>query len=218
MTRVWFKLISVWTAACIVAGFGLAATAEQRKALAAEELELAKSSALYLWLDPARQTLELRINGIAINNFPLTKAQFGQPRLSGKSQPQWSALLYELVTETPEPDRPEVKIIKEDDNSIPANYIIKEREQMLAQIPTTYRLEFSPDLLVVIRGDALQMDFASRRRRFWFTLEEGWEGFRLWMKNQPISDRLVLFMSPDEARRLFQVLQPKMKLVVASVS
>lgn len=191
-----------------------AATDAQRKAFLAEELELAKKDELYLVLDPGTGSLQLRIDGIVLNRFDVVEARYGRPRLASAAQAQWGGVAYELSTQLEEPDRPEVKIIPEDDTTTPGDYIVKEQERLEASIPTTYRLQFSPALLVVVRGEPLAMDFASRRRRWWYTLQEGWEGFRLWMKNAPIPNRVVLFMSPEESRRLFKVLQPKMKMLV----
>lgn len=191
-----------------------AASEAERKAFLAEELELAKANALYLVIDPRSGALELRIDGISLHRFAVDQAQYGQPRLADEHEPRWDTVAYELVTQLEERDRPEVKIIPEDDTTTPGDYIIKEQERLEASIPTTYRLQFTPDLLVVVRGEPLAMDFHSRRRRFWYTLQDGWEGFRHWLSNEPISNRIVLFMAPQESRRLFKVLQPKMKLLV----
>jgi hypothetical protein len=191
-----------------------AATEAQRKAFLAEELELAKKDELYLVLDPATGSLQLRIDGIVLNRFDVIEARYGRPRLENSAQAQWAGVAYELSTQLEEPDRPDIKIIPDDDTTTPGDYIIKEQERLDASIPTTYRLQFSPDLLVVVRGEPLAMDFASRRRRWWYTLQEGWEGFRLWMKNDRIANRVVLFMTPAESRRLFKVLQLKMKMLV----
>lgn len=205
------------TAAALVAvatTVSWAATEAQRKAFLAEELELAKKDELYLVLDPATGSLQLRIDGIVLNRFDVVEARYGRPRLESSAQAQWAGVAYELSTQLEEPDRPDIKIIPDDDTTTPGDYIIKEQERLEASIPTTYRLQFSPDLLVVVRGEPLAMDFASRRRRWWYTLQEGWEGFRLWMKNDRIANRVVLFMTPAESRRLFKVLQPKMKMLV----
>ncbi len=205
------------TAAALVAvatTVSWAATEAQRKAFLAEELELAKKDELYLVLDPDTGSLQLRIDGIVLNRFDVVEARYGRPRLESSAQTQWAGVAYELSTQLEEPDRPDIKIIPDDDTTTPGDYIIKEQERLEASIPTTYRLQFSPDLLVVVRGEPLAMDFASRRRRWWYTLQEGWEGFRLWMKNDRIANRVVLFMTPEEARRLFKVLQPKMKMLV----
>lgn len=205
------------TAAALVAvatTVSWAATEAQRKAFLAEELELAKRDELYLVLDPASGSLQLRIDGIVLNRFDVVEARYGRPRLESSAQAQWAGVAYELSTQLEEPDRPDIKIIPDDDTTTPGDYIIKEQERLEASIPTTYRLQFSPDLLVVVRGEPLAMDFASRRRRWWYTLQEGWEGFRLWMKNDRIANRVVLFMTPAESRRLFKVLQPKMRMLV----
>ncbi len=198
----------------VSAAMSWGASEAQRKAFLAEELELAKKDALYLVVDPSTGSLQLRIDGIVLNRFEVTEARYGRPRLESSPQAQWAGVAFELVTQLDERDRPEVKIIPDDDTTTPGDYIIKEQERLEASIPTTFRMQFSPDLMVVVRGEPLAMDFASRRRRWWYTLQEGWEGFRLWMKNERIANRVVLFMSPQEARRLFKVLQPKMRLLV----
>ncbi len=88
------------------------------------------------------------------------------------------------------------------------------RERAYAGIPPVYRLHFEPDLDVVIRGEPPAQDFRSRMRRMWFQFEEGWTGFRHWMKGQPISTRVTLFMTPDDARRLYLALDPAIPLLV----
>lgn len=209
--------VLIATAAAIAFGptSALAGTEEQNRAFLAKEIDLAKAKRLYLVLDPDANTLSVRIAGVDLRVFKLADARFGRARLAGGGAAEWPSISYELVSEKPEPDRPDVQIVKEDDpNAPPGDYLVTEREKMIASLPTTYRLQFTPALTVVVRGDALQQDFASRRRRFWFTLQEGWEGFRAWWHSEPIDDRLVLFMSPDESRRLFQVLQPKMTLLI----
>ena len=91
------------------------------------------------------------------------------------------------------------------------------RAQTYAGIPPVYRLHFEPDLDVVIRGEPPAQDFRSRMRRLWFQFEEGWTGFRHWMSGQPISTRVTLFMTPDDARRLYLALDPSIPLLVEPV-
>lgn len=91
------------------------------------------------------------------------------------------------------------------------------RAQTYAGIPPVYRLHFEPDLDVVIRGEPPAQDFRSRMRRLWFQFEEGWTGFRHWMGGQPISTRVTLFMTPDDARRLYLALDPSIPLLIEPV-
>ena len=211
-----------------------------RAAFLQQEFEAAKGQKFYLVLDPAARALELRVIGVTVKRFPLERAMIGVSRLRGGGTAQWPALAFTLASEVDEPDRPVITppTAGQDQASVqaasgaPANpagdgdgsaaakpvsladSLSSFREQTYAGIPPVYRLHFEPDLDVVIRGEPPAQDFRSRVRRLWFQFEEGWTGFRHWMSGQPISTRVTLFMTPDDARRLYLALDPSIPLLV----
>lgn len=207
------------------------------------EFEAAKGQKFYLVLDPAARALELRLIGVTVKRFPLERALIGVSRLQGGGTPQWPALAFTLASEVDEPDRPVITpptagqeqasvqpasgaapaAESDGDGSAPArplslaDSLSSFREQTYAGIPPVYRLHFEPDLDVVIRGEPPAQDFKSRMRRHWFHFQEGWSGFRHWLSGQPISTRVTLFMTPDDARRLYLALDPSIPLLVEPV-
>jgi hypothetical protein len=58
------------------------------------------------------------------------------------------------------------------------------------------------------------MDLGSRLRRVKYTLQEGWQGFYLWLTGKTVATRVVVYLPPEDARRLFKVLMPEIKLLV----
>ncbi len=217
---------------------GDAATPAARAAYIQEELKAAKSQKFYLVLDPEERALELRLIGVTVRRFPLERAVIGVSRLEGGGAPQWPALGFTLASEVDEPDRPVITPPAEGQEQAtvqPANGAAAEpsrdgsaaaatpsladslstfREKTYAGIPPVYRLHFDPPLDLVIRGEPPAQDVSSRMRRLWYQFEEGWSGFLHWMKGQPISTRVTVFMSPDDARRLYLTLDPAIPLVV----
>jgi len=214
-----------------------------RAAFLQKEYEAAKGQKFYLVLDPAARALELRVIGVTVKRFPLERAMIGVSRLRGGGTAQWPALAFTLASEVDEPDRPVITppTAGQDQASVqaasgaPANpagdgdgsaiakpvsladSLSSFREQTYAGIPPVYRLHFEPDLDVVIRGEPPAQDFKSRVRRQWFHFQEGWTGFRHWLSGQPISTRVTLFMTPDDARRLYLALDPSIPLLVEPV-
>ena len=214
-----------------------------RAAFLQREFEAAKGQKFYLVLDPAARALELRVIGVTVKRFPLERAMIGVSRLRGGGTAQWPALAFTLASEVDEPDRPVItpptagqeQASVQAASGAPANpagdgdgsaiakpvsladSLSSFREQTYAGIPPVYRLHFEPDLDVVIRGEPPAQDFRSRVRRLWFQFEEGWTGFRHWMSGQPISTRVTLFMTPDDARRLYLALDPSIPLLVDPV-
>jgi len=214
-----------------------------RAAFLQREFEAAKGQKFYLVLDPAARALELRVIGVTVKRFPLERAMIGVSRLRGGGTAQWPALAFTLASEVDEPDRPVITppTAGQDQASVqaasgaPANpagdgdgsaiakpvsladSLSSFREQTYAGIPPVYRLHFEPDLDVVIRGEPPAQDFKSRVRRQWFHFQEGWTGFRHWLSGQPISTRVTLFMTPDDARRLYLALDPSIPLLVEPV-
>ena len=214
-----------------------------RAAFLQKEYEAAKGQKFYLVLDPAARALELRVIGVTVKRFPLERAMIGVSRLRGGGTAQWPALAFTLASEVDEPDRPVITppTAGQDQASVqaasgaPANpagdgdgsaaakpvsladSLSSFREQTYAGIPPVYRLHFEPDLDVVIRGEPPAQDFKSRVRRQWFHFQEGWTGFRHWLSGQPISTRVTLFMTPDDARRLYLALDPSIPLLVEPI-
>jgi hypothetical protein len=55
--------------------------------------------------------------------------------------------------------------------------------------------------------------------RLWRTrhrLIEGWEALLLRLRGQAVPPRVVLYLTPQEARRLFLALSPRIRLVLAA--
>ena len=228
-----------------LAGGDGAADGSARAAFLQKEYEAAKGQKFYLVLDPASRALELRVIGVTVKRFPLERAMIGVSRLHGGGTAQWPALAFTLASEVDEPDRPVITppTAGQEQASVQAasgtpaapdgdasgdgsaaarpvslaDSLSSFREQTYAGIPPVYRLHFEPDLDVVIRGEPPAQDFKSRMRRQWFHFQEGWTGFRHWMSGQPISTRVTLFMTPDDARRLYLALDPSIPLLVEPV-
>jgi hypothetical protein len=212
-----------------------------RAAFLQREFEAAKGQKFYLVLDPAARALELRVIGVTVKRFPLERAMIGVSRLHGGGTAQWPALAFTLASEVDEPDRPvitpptagqEQASVQAASGAPPtpdgdgsaaakpvslADSLSSFREQTYAGIPPVYRLHFEPALDVVIRGEPPAQDFKSRVRRQWFHFQEGWTGFRHWLSGQPISTRVTLFMTPDDARRLYLALDPSIPLLVEPI-
>jgi hypothetical protein len=58
------------------------------------------------------------------------------------------------------------------------------------------------------------MDLGSRLRRIGYRLQEGWQGFYQWLGNETVATRIVVYLPPEDARRLFKVLTPELRLLV----
>lgn len=209
----------------------------ERQSFLTEELAAAESQEFYLVFDPGVPVLDLKIEGVAVHRFALDKAEFGQSRFAGAGPRQWPAVSFSLVSEIPEPDRPQIDIQQADeadksqDASIkraiakgqrPTGELSQTAGEKIAGLyqkddgtaPMTFRLQFEPDLVLVVRGEPRAMDIGSRLRRIKYTLQEGWQGFGLWLGNKTIATRVVVYLPPQDARRLFKVLSPQIKMLV----
>jgi len=209
----------------------------ERRSFVTEELTAAKSQDFYLVFDGSAPALDLKIEGVRVHRFALDKAEFGQSRLAGAGQRQWPGVSFSLVSEIPEPDRPQVEIQQADetdkkqDESIrqamakgqkPAGELSQTAGEKVARLyqtddekaPLTFRLQFDPGLMVVVRGEPRAMDFGSRLRRVSYALQEGWQGFYQWLGNETTATRVVVYLPPEDARRLFKVLTPQIRLLV----
>lgn len=194
---------------------------EQGAALAAELLAV-ESHAVYLALDPRGGHLDLKVDGLKLRRFRIERGLFGRPRLSGGGG-GLSAAHFRLVTELPEPDRPLIPIRspKEGAGAGSSSLAVSEaRTEAVAQMPSHYRLRFEPPLEISIRGESGAADReAGMLSSFWrlrFRLYEGWQAIGHRLRGQPVPPRIVLFLPPDEARRLFMTLDPAMQLVIAA--
>lgn len=215
-----------------------AADAElERRSFLAEELTAAKSKEFYLVLDAAAPSIDLKIEGVRVHRFELDRAEFGQLRTAGRGARQWPAVSYRLVSEIPEPERPQIEIQradeedKEQDEKIkkslargqkPAGELSKTAGEKVAELnrkedpdaPTMYRLQFEPGLVLVVRGEPVQTDWRSHARRIRYTLIEGWQGFGLWLTDKPAPARVLVHLPPQDARRLFKALTPEIRLLI----
>lgn len=195
--------------------------AERAAALAAE-LRAARSHKLYLVLDPAASHLELKADGLLLHRFPIESAQLGRSRLAG-GEVAWPAAAFTLVSELDERERPKIPIQPQDKEPAGAGpagatstRVSAAREEALADAPTHYRLRFVPTLDVSVLGEAGVSHLPGRVWRVRHRLVEGWEAVYLRLCGKPVPPRVVLTMTPREARRLFLVLLPETRLVVAA--
>ena len=211
--------------------------AGRRAAYLNEELAAAKSKQFYLVFDDSAPAIDLKIEGVRVHRFALDRAEFGQSRLAGMGPRQWPAASFSLVSEVPEPDRPRIQVEKADESAKardaeirkalargerPAGELSQTAGEKVARLyqtddaeaPLTFRLQFEPDLVLVVRGEPRATDFGSRVRRMKYALQDGWQGFFLWLRDEPIATRVVVHLPPEDARRLFKVLVPKIRLLV----
>jgi hypothetical protein len=203
-----------FAAALLFFAFGHPAVAAGgREASLEAELQAARSRDLYLVLDARGRYLDLKSNGILLRRFPVENALYGSPRLGG-SDAVWPAVSFQLVSELPEPERPKIHI----QQAVPA----RERaalgqpgtEASLEGVPTHYRLRFEPALDLSILGEAGVADLPGRLWRLRHRLLEGWGALGNRLLGEPVPPRAVLFLKPEEARRLFVALKPETRLVV----
>jgi hypothetical protein len=201
-------------AALLLLAFGRPALAAGgREASLEAELQAARARDLYLVLDSRGRYLDLKSNGILLRRFSVESALYGSPRLGG-SDAVWPAVSFQLVSELPEPERPKIHI----QQAVPA----QERaalgqpatEASLEGVPTHYRLRFEPALDLSILGEAGVADLPGRLWRLRHRLLEGWGALGNRLLGEPVPPRAVLFLKPEEARRLFVALKPETRLVV----
>lgn len=210
---------------------------QQRRSFVAAELAAATSRQFYLVFDASAPAIDLKIEGVRVHRFALDSAEFGQSRLVGSDQRHWPSPSFSLVSEVPAPDRPRIEIEKSDQakrerdarikqalakGQKPAGELSQTAGEKVAQLyllddltaPMTFSLQFDPDLVLVVRGEPRATDFGSRLRWIKYTLQEGWQGLGLWLAGKTIATRVVVYLPPEEARRLFKVLTPEIRLLV----
>jgi len=231
------SLLLVAVVALPAAAAAPAAGAGPRLAFLTEELAAAKSKQFYLVFDASGPAIDLKIEGVRVHRFALDRADFGQSRLAGAGPRQWPAASFRLVSEVPEPDRPQIKVEKAaaadkardaaikaalERGEQPAGELSQTAGEKVARLyqtddadaPLTFRLQFEPDLVLVVRGEPRAMDLGSRTRRVKYALLDGWQGFSVWLRNEPVATRVVVHLPPEDARRLFKVLTPQIRLLV----
>ncbi len=198
----------------------------------AAELGAVKSHQIYLVLDPRAPALGLKVDGILLHRFPVESALFGRSRLAS-GEYAFPAYAYTLVSQLDEPERPKIPIqtataagaepAKPEPGAKPgfdphhANPAVSPAaEDLLARAPTHFRLRFDPPLDVSILGEAGVANLPGRLWRTRHRLIEGWEALLLRLHGQEVPPRVVLYLTPEDARRLFLALLPKMRMVLAA--
>jgi hypothetical protein len=196
------------------------------------ELGAIRSHQIYLLLDPRAPALDLKVDGVRLRRFPVESALFGRSRIAGGDY-AFPAYAYTLVTELDEPERPKIPIqnpaaeaaspAQPEPGAKPgfdpkhANPAVgPASEDLLARAPTHFRLRFDPPLDVSILGEAGLANLPGRLWRTRHRLIEGWEALLLRLRGQTVPPRVVLYMTPQDARRLFLALAPKIRLVLAT--
>jgi hypothetical protein len=194
------------------------------------ELGAIRSHQIYLVLDPHAPALDLKVDGVRLRRFPVESALFGRSRIAGGDY-AFPAYAYTLVSELDEPERPKIPILNpakepaappepgakpgfDPNHAHPA--VGPASEDLLARAPTHFRLRFDPALDVSILGEAGVANLPGRLWRTRHRLIEGWEALLLRLRGQTVPPRVVLYMTPQDARRLFLALAPKIRLVLAA--
>lgn len=237
MLRALVLSASLLALAAHAAALPAADAALARRSYLADELLAAKSQKFYLVFDDDAPAIDLKIEGVRVHRFALDKAEFGQSRLAGSGQRQWPTVSFTLVSEIPEPDRPRLEVQKADEadkerdarikqaltkGKQPAGELSQTAGEKVARLyqtddkaaPMTFRLQFEPELVVVVRGEPRAVDMGSRVRRIWYRLQEGWQGIGAWLTGSAVATRVVVYLPPEDASRLFKVLEPKIQLLV----
>ncbi|MGH9361636.1 MAG: hypothetical protein ACRD2T_06940, partial [Thermoanaerobaculia bacterium] len=167
---------------------------------------------LYLVLDPWTRRLDLKAEGLLLRRFRIERAVYGRPAIAHRAA-VWEAASFALVSEVREPDRPRVPIGPAARGPA-ATAAERERDALLAQAPTHFRLRFRPGLELSVRGEAGVEVLRGRLWRLRHRLVEGWVNVGRWLLGRPLPPHVVLTLRPEEARRLFLALQPEMQLLV----
>ncbi len=194
------------------------------------ELGAVRSHQIYLVLDPRVPALDLKVDGVRLRRFPVESALFGRSRIAGGDY-AFPAYAYTLVSQLDEPERPKIPIqnpaaepaAKPEPGAKPgfdpnhANPAVgPASEDLLARAPTHFRLRFDPALDVSILGEAGVANLPGRLWRTRHRLIEGWEALLLRLRGQTVPPRVVLYLTPQDARRLFLALSPRIRLVLAA--
>lgn len=200
---------------------GLPPDAEEQAAALAAEIAAAKTHAIYLALDPRGGHLDLKVDGLLLRRFAVERGLFGRPRFSGGGG-GLSGARFRLITELPEPERPLIPIRSPEGAGAGSSSLAvsEARAESMAQMPTHYRLRFQPPLDLSVRGEiGVAAPDESAFDRLWrlrFRLYEGWQAVGHRLVGQAVPPRIVLYLAPEEAQRLFMTLDPAMQLVISA--
>jgi len=221
-------LFSVGAATGALAGPPPRLNERTRAAALSAELGAARSHQLYLVLDPFTPELDLAVDGAVLRRFPVESALFGRSRLAGGDL-AWPADSFTLVSQLDEPERPKIPVQTPAPAAAPpadakpgfdphhANPAVSPAsEELLERAPTHFRLRFEPALDVSILGEAGVANLPGRLWRTRHRLIEGWEALLLRLRGQTVPPRVVLYVTPEDARRLFLSLLPKIRMVLAA--
>lgn len=192
----------------------------ERAAFLQEEIRLAKSKQLYLVLDSEAGTLTLKRQHVDLLTLPV-EARAGLSRLGGIHRLTWPALSFTHDSKLPEIERPLVNPPQKaaDDSTavvpITVEALQAVRDRFLQGLPSSFQLSFAPDLDVIVRGESRPPTLADRRHRAGRSLAESWRNLgNLLTGHRPHRLRLLLVMTPQEARRLYLALEPELSLLV----
>lgn len=195
--------------ASVAAAESVAPTAV-REAFLRAELKAARSRAFYLVLDPAAETLQLRLRHVDLLTIPV-RARLGAPL--------WPSVACTLITPVVEPERPVMRPPRRGDadstSALSVEDIQAARDRFMNGLPARYRLAFEPDLVVEIVGESTQSGADDRWRRAGHRFTAAWRGLggRLLRRTPPVV--LELRMSEADARRLYLARVPGMILLIA---
>jgi len=202
-------------------GDGAPPSAEERAAALAAEIAAAKTHAIYLALDPRGGHLDLKVDGLLLRRFSVERGLFGRPRFGGGGG-ILPAARFRLDTELPEPERPLIPIRSPEGAGAGSSSLAvsEARAESMAQMPTHYRLRFQPALEISVRGESgVASPDESALDRLWrlrFRLYEGWQAVGHRLIGQAVPPRIVLYLAPEQAQRLFMTLDPAMQLVISA--
>jgi len=183
------------------------------------ELDAAKSHAIYLALDPRAGHLDLKVDGLLLRRFPVAKGLLGRARFGGAGA-GFPASSFTLVTELPEPERPLIPIRSPNEGAGAGSSslaVSEARTEAVGKMPSHYRLLFDPPLELSIRGEAgTEASAIDSIWRLRFRLFEGWQAIGHRLRGRTVPARVVLFLDPTDARRLFMTLDPHIRLIVSA--
>lgn len=198
------------------AGEALTDAAAARAAFLHAEVEAARSRELYLVLDPAVATLEVRAEGQTLLVLPVERAVL--TRAPGGGTASWPALSFRLAGEPPTVRRPVLTPPDGRAAATPApppspgerlDFRARQRRELLDRAPASYLLRFEPGLEVAVEGDGAAAPGTGGWREAGARLAA-----RLGADRPP--DRLRLVLAADAARRLCLTLRPAMPLLVVA--
>lgn len=191
----------------LLAWSGWTVAADDAAEPAGTELEIAGSSEIYLVLDVDRHRLDVQAQGVTLRSWPLGEARWAMPRLS-RDQPSRPIGIYRVTRELPLPER--VRLVPPAPGAPPpAADPRPKRAEWIAQIPTDYRVSLEPHLDVRVVGqppDEVSLPNPS--------LGDRWANLRAGFSDAPAAPRLLVVLSPADARALYLLLRPGTGFIV----